>query len=126
MSQHVAQENLLRAIVDLGDQPVRISFYVEYCEPTNRIGFGKHALHVRQAPPFRFLGYPVPDIEGAGEIAMPFDRLQQLLSADNMHELCLLLNSHNANMSMVNFADCELPAGLEFGLVMRCFEKTAK
>jgi hypothetical protein len=126
VSQHVAQEDLVRAIVDLGDQPVRISFYVEYCESANRIGCGKHALHVRQAPPFRFLRYPIPDIEGAGEIAAPFDRLQQLLSADNMHGLCLLLNSQNANMSMVNFADCELPAGLEFGLVMRCFEKTRK
>ena len=62
VSQHMTQENLLRAIVDLGNQPVRISFYVEYCKSAYYIGSGKHASYVGQALPFCFLGYPVPDI----------------------------------------------------------------
>ena len=108
MSQYVAQENLLRAIVDLGDQPVSISLYVEYCKSASSIGRREHASYVRQTPPYSCLRYPVPDIKGAGEIAVPFGRLQQLLSADNVHGLRVLLNSQNANMSMVKFADCEL------------------
>ncbi len=104
----MAQENLLRAVVDFGDQPVSIPLYVENCESADRIGRGEHAFDVRQTPPFRFLGYPVPEIQRAGEIAVPFGRLQQLFSADNVHGLGLLLNSQNANMSMENFADCEV------------------
>ena len=70
----MAQENFLRAIVDFGDQPVSVSLYVEDCEPANRVSRGKHAFHVlSNGPPFRFLGYPVPDIDGAArKIAVRF------------------------------------------------------
>src|ERR1017187_8237607 len=84
-------------VVDLYNQPKRISLDVENREPAHAIRRRNNHAHVIERSPLCFLRNAIPRIQRCIEIAMPLSRVHQHLSAYDVHEAPLT----------IKFAICE-------------------
>src|SRR5271167_3702080 len=88
-----------RLVVDLCNQPVRISLDIKYRELSHGISARQIPPNFHQVSPLRFLRNPVPRIQRRADIAMPLGRFEQHLPADDVQFCPFVLDSQIANMS---------------------------
>src|SRR6266852_1649226 len=116
MSQHMAEEDSSRRVVDFGDETVCVALNVEDRELVNRIRRGKHSSYLHQTLPLDFLGDAVPDIQGLTEIAVRSRRFQKLLATDDVHPAASkTIRFAFCEAVKRKFAKCELRPGIRSG-----------
>ena len=85
MRQHAAHIQTLEPVVDLGYEPVPVSFDVEYCPLLHRIRGGKCLSDIREILPGRFLWDAKPGVQCCFEVRVAQRCFSQLFAADHMH-----------------------------------------
>src|ERR1700687_1061433 len=105
MRQNMADINPAEDIVDLGDQPVLVSFDIENRPLANGVRARKSLSDFRQVPPQSLLRNAKPRVERAFQVTVPCSRFLKLPAADDMHAaprkfaLCEYYTSQSAKMS---------------------------
>src|SRR5271157_2397193 len=99
MRKHMSGESPPGGARDPCNQPVGIALDVEDRISPHSISRWEDQANVDNRSPLRPFGYAIPDVEGSRQIGMPYNRLEQLLSADYVHFLDC---SQCANKSRTN------------------------
>ena len=80
----MAEEDSPCLIVDLSNEPVRVSFDVEHREFTRGICRREDSPHIHQILPLSPLDDPIPNIQRLAEIVVLLRRFEQLFATDNV------------------------------------------
>jgi len=98
MSKYVPKENSSRSIVDLGNQPICVSFNIEHSKFLYRVSCWAYAPDIHKTFPLRFLRNSIPSIQRLGEVAVPLCGVEKLLSGDYVQSRPI----------SIQFAKCEV------------------
>jgi hypothetical protein len=90
MSKHMPEVDSLAPVVDLGNEPVGISFDVKHGPFLYYIGGSKGLSYVAESFPDGSPSDPKPCVQGSFGIMMKLCRFFQFPPADHMHGLAML------------------------------------